>query len=438
MSKICNQFFEPGRITIVMDGGAGSSGKAKLGSYITENSDNWSWCCNTFAPQAGHWTVLADGRKFFYQTLNSCAYNHEKFEKMYIGPGAIIELPALFKEMEENGIPRSKIGISPIVAILDYDLDQGFERGTMGFDGEVTNQVHTGTAKFGSTAHGVGSCAARKVLRRESLKVARDIPELADMICDVPAEIMARLEAGQSGFMEIAQGFQLSNQYSMMYPYCTYRNVTVAQGMSDMFLPTRYAGQVILNFRTYPIRINSNKYIGADGEHLTYAQVQAGVPHTVYEGNSGPGYADQTETTWEAVTESAGSPTPIFEITSVTKLPRRVFTFSRENVIEAIKYNKTDRPIWTSINFANYVDHDITGLLDESMLGDRWYEWLFEYFPAEHLDTLRFIGTGAETEAMIMKMLPTEEVMENPCAAIALQGSDLSPLRGVFYQPKAE
>lgn len=777
----CNEFFNPGKLTIAMDGGAGSSGKAKLGSYITANADNFQFCANTFAPQAGHWTVLADGRKFFYQTLNSCAYNHEKFEKMYIGPGAIIEVSALLREIEENGIPRSKIGISPIVAILDYEIDQGFERGALGFDGAPALKNHDGTAKFGSTAHGVGSCAARKALRRESLKLARDIPELIDMICDVPREIIMRLEAGQAGFLEIAQGFQLSQHYDLMYPYClsgesrvlmadettkpiknikvgdlvktrtstgaitvnsvlntwkksakdktfyqlvtettefgsvnnsligpkltedhkintvngvklvkdlavgdrvytlehklngnglqvflgsmlgdgtvpnfalnkkraniqithgakqqkyleakakilqqyvggtitaktstgfnrlnqqyfysssksrdvlklaqelgcygkkdpdfvkivnlidarglaiwyqddgrlkhnkyykdhegnfsvyfytngfsqkgvselaqlltdkfgvvfknsyvtqkdkrypiiwldstqvpaffnliknyvhsdlnykvttdidakwewpneetielleeeileikvfdhisskrnksyascydievennhnffvsngkgyfnvencTYRNVTVAQGLSDMFLPTKYAGQVIINLRTYPIRINSNKYLSTvDGSHLTYAEVLTGEPHELYEGNSGPGYPDQIELTWEEVTELSGSPTPIFEITSVTKLPRRVFTFSQENVREAAIFNNTGNKVWFAINFANYVDYSITDKTEENQLTEHWDEWVQCSFPTELMDMLRFIGTGANTESMIM------------------------------------
>ena len=83
----CNYLFSPGKLTTIMDGGAGSSGKGKIGSYIAENADNWQFCCNTFMPQAGHWVVLDDGRTFFYQTLNPCAYDHERFERMYIGPG---------------------------------------------------------------------------------------------------------------------------------------------------------------------------------------------------------------------------------------------------------------------------------------------------------------------------------------------------------------
>lgn len=398
MGKL-NDFFDEGKLTVVMDGGAGSSGKGKISSYLSTHSDNWQFCCNTFGPQAGHWVRLDDGKQYFYQTLNSCAYLHEKFEKLYLGPGCIIELPALLREMEENGIPRSKIGISPIIPILSK-IDSDFEQGIGGFDGAAMEKRHDGTAKSGSTAHGVGSVMARRALRRPSLQLAKDVPELKDMICDVPTEIMDRLEKGQKGLLEIAQGFQLSNQHSFFYPYVTSRNVTVAQGLSDMFLPPVVAGQVIVNFRTFPIRINSNKYIGKDGKHITWAEVEAGVLHTVYEGNSGTWYPDQEELSWEALTEYAGAPEKIFEMTSVTKLPRRVATFSKQNVDEALKYNQTGYPIHISLNFLNYVDHAITGKKDYTDLTMKTKQWLMNNL-VEYHDKVKFLGTGAKTEETI-------------------------------------
>lgn len=390
-----NSMFQPGKLTVLMDGGAGSSGKGKIGSYITQNADNWQFACNTFAPQAGHWVRLNDGREFFYQTLNSCAYDHDRFEKIYLGPGSIIELPALLREMEENGVPRHKLGISPVIPILDVELDQGFERGMLGFDGQKIETRHEGTSKFGSTNHGVGSCAARRVLRRQTLRLAKDVPELKEFICDVPGEIIKRLDQGQAGLLEIAQGFQLSNMHPRFYPYVTYRNVTVAQGLADMMLPIKYAGDVILNFRTYPIRINSNKYIcTSSGKHLTWAEVQAGTPHEVYKGDSGNWYPDQTELTWEELTRLSGAKKPIFEITSVTKLPRRVATFSLSNVADAITHNETNHKTHLSINFANYVDADIEG---KHELTPKFQDWMQENL-GSLVPMVRFVGTGANTE----------------------------------------
>lgn len=397
--------FNPGKLTTILDASAGSSGKGKIGSFITEHADNWQFCCNTFMPQAGHWVKLDDGREFFYQTLNSCAYMHERYEKMYLGPGCAIELPAFFREMEENGVPSSKLGISPIAAILQ-DIDAQFERGEVTLDGDQLKEKNLGTMKSGSTCHGVGACKARKILRRPNVKLARDVPELKEFLCDVPSEIMTRLDQGQAGLLEIAQGFQLSYGLSQFYPYCTSRNCTVSAGLDDMMLPPKYAGNVILNLRTYPIRINNKKYIGEDGHHLTWEEIESGVPHEVKVFNSGPGYEDQREISWEEITKISGSPNQIMEMTSVTKLPRRVFTFSRGNLDQAIRFNDSGGKVYISVNFANYVDYQMAGKRQYSGISEKFAEWLEENISPVCANNdnaeVRFIGTGALTDDTII------------------------------------
>jgi adenylosuccinate synthase len=422
-----NFVFEPGKLTILLDGGAGSSGKGKLGAFVTEHANNWQFCCNGFSPQAGHWVKDDDGKEYFYQTLNSCAYQPH-YEKMYLGPGAIIELPALFREIEENGIEAHRLGISPVCAILQ-DQDAAFERGEVDLDGNKLPTIGEGTMKHGSTCHGVGAALARRRLRRPDAKLARDIPELAQYMCDVPGEIMNRLDAGQAGFLEIAQGFQLSYLIPEMYPYCTSRNCTVAAGLDDMMLPPSYAGNVLINYRTFPIRISNYKYISRErtpingemveeGDHLTWDQVQQfderGLKYEKYEGNSGPGYPDQEETDWDTITKDSGSLDPIIEMTSVTKLPRRAFTFSKINVEDSVKHNKTNGKTFISINFANYVDASLLhlrrkGWSSEDYIGGqspltvtgKMYDWCRRNIP--HSDaTLSFIGTGPRTDDFIL------------------------------------
>ena len=405
-----NFLFRKGKLTTIMDASAGSSGKGKLGSFVTEHATNWQFCCNTFGPQAGHWVKLDDGRKFFYQTLNSCAYNVNRYEKMYLGHGCILELPAFFREIEENNVPMKKIGISPIAAILQ-DIDAQFERGEVDLDGNRLKEVGLGTMKSGSTCHGVGACKARKILRRPNIKLARDIPELKEFLCDVPGEIMNRLDDGQAGLMEVAQGFQLSYGLDGMYPFCTSRNCTVAAGLDDMMLPTKYAGAVILNCRTYPIRINNRKFIAQDGHHMTWAEVEQyrkeSKPFEIKEFNSGHGYDDQVEVEWEEVTRLSGSPEPIIEMTSVTKLPRRVFTFSKRNLLQAIKYNDCGSDIFVSINFVNYVDHALSGKRSESDITEKMQQWmnvhLWDVCEATGAKIL-CLGTGAPTDDMIVTL----------------------------------
>ena len=403
-----NYCFNPGKLTVVLDASAGSSGKGKIGSYVAYHADNWQFAVNTFMPQAGHWVKLDNGKEYFYQTFNSCACFPDKYEKIYLAPGAMIELPAFWRELEENNIPRHKIGISPVTAILQ-DIDAAFEKGLVDFDGKPVER-HDGTMKRGTTAHGCGACRARRVLRRAEAKYARDIPELKEFICDVPTEIMARLDKGQAGLLEIAQGFQLSYLLSEFFPYTTSRNCTTMAGMDDAMLPVHYAGNVIINCRTLPIRINNFKFIAPDGHHLTWAEKceydKEGKKYEKYEGSSGPGYDDQTEMTWEQVTEMAGSQTPIIEMTSVTKLPRRVFSFSKKNLADAIKYNRANGEVFLSINFMNYVDSEIAKfsgekLLSSGQLTSRAAAWCKDNLTEEQLRMLKFIGTGPKLNEQI-------------------------------------
>jgi len=97
-------------------------------------------------------------------------------------------LEALWREMAENRLPADKLGIHPLVAIIQ-EKDAAYERGEVNFEGEET-RPHHGTMKHGSTTHGVGACRARRVLRRDDVVLARDVPELRPFLCDVTSEIL--------------------------------------------------------------------------------------------------------------------------------------------------------------------------------------------------------------------------------------------------------
>lgn len=401
-----NEFFMKGRLSVVLDGQAGSSGKGVIGSFVTKHAVNWQFACNSFSAQAGHW--VHDGEvKRFYQSLNSCAYDHERYERLLIGPGAVLEVPALLREIEENSVPARKVGISPLAAVIQ-EQDVGYERGQVSFEGAVYGRGndHDGTMRTGSTCHGVGAARARRLLRHATTRLARDVPELKPFLCDVPTEVMDRLDRGQAGLLEVAQGFQLS-LLGRFYPHCTSNNVTVASGLDGMMVPPRYLGNVLLNYRTFPIRINSRKFVTPDGRHLTWAEVEQGVPHRVVDGDSGGWYKDQHELAWSDVTRESGSPSPILELTSVTKLPRRVASFSVENLRESIRHNQPlDGRVFLSVNFANYVDHAISGKrgVGVDALTPKVREWLLErVLPlVNEKVVLRYVGTGPQTDDKVV------------------------------------
>jgi adenylosuccinate synthase len=122
--------------------------------------------------------------------------------------------------------------------------------------------------------------------------------------------------------IEGAQGFSLSI-YHGFYPYTTSRDVTPAQVLADCAIPYRIRPVVVGTLRTLPIRVSNRK-----------------------EGTSGPGYFDQKELDWEK--DLGMQP----ELTTVTKLPRRIFTFSNAQTREAIRQCSPEQIF---LNFCNYV-----------------------------------------------------------------------------------
>ena len=471
MDHNTNEFFINGKLSVVLDGGAGSSGKGKLGAYLVKHSDRVKFACNTFSRNASHTVVEEeDGerKEYVYKVLNNCAHLHDKLEKFYIGHGACFKVDDLMKELVFTGLPPEKLGISPTATIVQ-DIDEGYERGDLDMAGNPKN--HNGTIKTGTTASGSGAARARKILRKKNVMLARDVPEFEPYLCDVTEEIMDRLGRGQAGLLEVAQGFQLSYGLDEFYPYTTSRNCTVAAGLDDMMLPPSVIGHVCLNFRTFPIRIHSKKYIAKghglssvngsvdrvvalqkaalehkdeypegqydynvendsitirsvgtdelvrqilrDGTHLTWEQVQSGlVPYDVIESYSGNFYEDQEEIDWDYLTEKSGADRPIMECTTLTKLPRRVATFSKRNLKEAILHNQTIHKVFISVNFLNYLDWSLykvqnnygwdNELSNELPLVEEWINRNITSVieDMENVE-LRWLGTSEYTDDMI-------------------------------------
>ena len=216
---------------------------------------------------------------------------------------------------------------------------------------------------------------------------------------------MARLDRGQSGLLEVAQGFGLS-LLGDFYPHCTSRNCTVAAGFDDMMLPLRYVGPVVLSARTFPTRVGNLRYVAPDGSHIAWRAAMSGVQHEEMRCDSGGGYADQGETTWARIQEDAGIEVPLTEET-LRDMPRRVFTFSKQGLAAAIRHNDTGQGMWLSVNFGNYVDGAMAGRRGEYVVGaapklDEWLRENVRGMTSNGKDVhLRLVGTGARTDDML-------------------------------------
>jgi adenylosuccinate synthase len=234
-------------------------------------------------------------------------------ELCYVNAGAVVDIALLLRERantQQVTGHMTHIMIHPNAAmLLPEDRDSEISAGSS-------------TEKISSTQKGVGSAISRKV-RREAMTMKdwRVFDPTAALTINV-LEPNRHLRNGQAWSVEVPQGLSLGLNHGGFYPYCTSREVSVAQALSDANIHPRYLGMVALCMRTFPIRVGS-----LPGQ------------------TSGGYYHDQKELDWTEL------PVPGPELTTVTKRPRRIFSWSRSQYRDAL--NKT-LPAVVFLNFVNY------------------------------------------------------------------------------------
>lgn len=408
--------FKPGKITIVLDGGAGSSAKGLRGANIWKNfkEDHTKFANNTFMENAAHTITLAD-KETVHQTLSSIT-TLEDYDIQYVSPGAVFAEKTMLDEIALCKLQDHKLMIHPNASIVTK-ADVDYEKGAVDFEGNPKLNMDSANLRIGSTLHGVGAARARRVLRRSDAVIAKQVPSLAKYLGETHKEMMANLISGQSGLGEIAQGYQLS-LFSEFYPKTTSRNCSVSAFLDDSLLPPSVVGPVVVNYRTFPIRVNNNKYVNKKTKLiLTWDQFNNTDPadKEIISGDSGAYYGDQKELSWDEISERAGE--KIFECTSLTKLPRRAFTFSKINLMESLRFNNTGDDVYISVNFMNYVDAAVKGKRTLSeVLTPKVIAWIKENITAPELQQFYsnnrikfnglFIGTWKSIDDSVFLSLP--------------------------------
>lgn len=304
------------QIDMIIDLQYGSTGKGLIAGYLAKREEYDTVVC-AFAPNAGHRYVDA-GREIdcTTQQLPTAALSSKTIKNVLIGPGALISPKILQDEIKKYGdlINNKNILIHPHAAIVEpYHVD---------------DEIESGMTKIGSTAKGVGAAMIERIQRQPKANTAYDRlvmrnHPLGRLVVTADEYRDAVIDA-QSVLIEGAQGFSLS-LYHGQYPYVTSRDVTPWQIAADCGLPFKWASyiQIIGTMRTYPIRVNNR------------------------DGSSGPCYPDQREISWDDIGVEP-------ELTTVTKLPRRIFTFSRQQTTEALIHCASYWKTRIFLNFANY------------------------------------------------------------------------------------
>jgi len=318
----------PHVIDMVLDFQYGSTGKGLIAGYLAKRKDYDTAIC-AFATNAGH-TYIDESREIHVMTQQlPTAITSPTVKNVLIGPGSAIHLATLREELERYApyLKGKNVLIHPHAAVVeDYHADY---------------EVKDGRTKMGSTAKGVGEAYIERIRRdTNNPNIIRNRVSTADPICGMivtPDQYRDALAAAESVIVEGAQGFSLS-MYHGQYPYTTSRDVTPWQVAADCGLPYRWASyvRVIGTMRTFPIRVNNR------------------------DGSSGPHYDDQYELSWEDIGLSP-------ELTTVTKLPRRIFSFSQKQLQEAMFHCGGYWDTRLFLNFANYFKDgdDLSGLINE-------------------------------------------------------------------------
>ena len=327
------------KVDIIVDLQFGSCGKGLLAGYLAEVNDP-DTLVTAWAPNAGHTYIDAAGRKFVNVAIPNGIVS-KKLKRILLGPGSVINPLQLTMELENYG---DLIDLSCVDLMIHENA-------------AIVTEAHRleeaqGMVGIGSTMKGVGAATIQKIKRNSSnMNTAREMLAGTPLEGYVVSGEMYNDAVDRAEVMQVegAQGFSLGIN-SGFYPYTTSRECTVAQLLSDCGLPITLLSKDTVVWgaaRTFPIRV-ANRH-DADGNQI---------------GWSGPCYPDQYEMDWADLNMEP-------ELTTVTKLPRRIFTFSKQQISDAERMNGIDKLF---LNFVNYLTPEQEdALLDDILISTGLY-----------------------------------------------------------------
>ena len=295
---------------VITDLQYGSCGKGLFAGYLALKIKP-DTIITAWSPNAGHTFIDDAGNK-----MVNCALPNgivaPSVKRVLIGPGSVINPEQMIDELTryKSHMRNVELLIHPHAAV-------------------VFQSHRDAEAKYaftiGSTMKGVGEAVCQKIRRKPGyLNIAHRClvdTELARYVTSI-ARYDRAIDEAECAIIEGAQGFSLSINQGF-YPYTTSRDCTTMQLLSDCAvpLPMEHHMTVYGVCRTFPIRVNNRDH------------------------SSGPYYPDQVELRWEDLHIEP-------ELTTVTKLPRRVFTFSIQQIHDACRMNGVNSVF---LNFCNYM-----------------------------------------------------------------------------------
>ncbi len=300
-------------VDVIVGGEYGSEGKGHIASHL---ANEYSVLVRVGGPNAGH--KVFEVPKPYTHHLLPCG-TRRCTAQLVIGPGAVLSVEGLMKEIAECNVSSNRLSIDPQAMIID-DNDRKRESATI-------------VKSIGSTGQGVGAATARKVMRgadKTPVKLARDIKELKPFIRETRDVLDIAFRNGQRVFLEGTQGTGLSLHHGD-YPHVTSRDTTVAGCIAEAGIAPSRVRKVIMVCRSYPIRVQDPSK----------------------DATSGPMSQDLT---WKEIALRSGIPISELrrvERTSTTNRRRRVGEFDWSLLRRAVSLNA---PTDIALTFADYID----------------------------------------------------------------------------------
>jgi adenylosuccinate synthase len=305
------------KVDMIIDLQYGSTGKGLIAGYLAMKND-YDTIITANMPNAGHTFIDSRGNKMIHKVLGNGVVGMNVVRAM-IGPGAVFSPVQLAKELndlEDFGYHRFFVCIHSNAVVLK-DQHKFLENGMSESIGST--QQGSMAAMISKLNRDPASIVTigQHIANRDALKELEPLKAYMHRIVILtPREWAETLLKADNILAEGAQGFSLGVN-EQFYPYCTSRDCTPARFMADMSIPLPMLRKVIGTARTWPIRVA---------------------------GNSGNCYPDQHETTWPELGLEE-------ELTTVTKKVRRVFSFSKEQMFDAVSQCQ---PNEVFLNFCNY------------------------------------------------------------------------------------
>jgi len=337
-------------IVVVVGGQFGGEGKGKVTAHLCrEHGFDVAVRCG--GPNSGH-TVTINGKQVVLRQIPAGVVN--PYTKLFLAAGCLIDLDVLLKEIDSFNLTPDRLKIDRNAVIIDSKYKEEEEKVGL-------------KDKIGSTCSGTGIAVAKRALRVNGVKLAKDVPELKPYLADISRETIKAHLNGKKIVIEGTQGFGLSVYHSPYYPYTTSRDTTASGFLSEVGISPLAVSDIIMVIRTFPIRVG---------------------------GNSGP---LPKEIDWETVQHESGYPYKIQEFTTVTKKLRRVARFDISLVKKAAEVNMPTKIALMGVDYLDYRNKGITNydeLTEKTKEFISWLEW-------ELGVKISFIGTGPLDQEII-------------------------------------